>query len=289
MLKQTDSNLKSRAATEPLTRWLISAAIDRRVLTYREIKNRLQRECDFSTIFTVNIGKVAGAVQDRILERDPEAPLLNVLVVRQDKREPGDGARPYLAKRFSSIRRLKKKDSRTRYPDLWTCVVNDAAKEVYSYRNWERLYKDIYKRAFRKPDPFSAEGKEKDGLLRGRGGEGKNHKALRLWVKKNPEGIARSFSGVRSETEVELLSGDRVDIVLYDERKTVAVEVKSNISNEADLYRGIYQCVKYRAVLCAQDDRLPVESWLVTETGLDGDLKALARKLGIKHKVVSRM
>ena len=95
------------------------------------------------------------------------------------------------------------------------------------------------------------------------------------------------FRGVRTETEVDLLSGDRVDVVLYCERKTVAIEVKSRKSNEADLCRGVYQCVKYKAVLSAQDDRLPVESWLVTETGLDGDLKGLAKKLGIKHKIVS--
>ena len=42
-----------------------------------------------------------------------------------------------------------------------------------------------------------------------------------------------------------------------------------------------------QAVLSAQDDRLPVESWLITETNLDGDLKGLAKKLGVKHKVIS--
>ena len=106
-------------------------------------------------------------------------------------------------------------------------------------------------------------------------------------MKDNPEGIDRSFRSVRAETEVELLSGDRVDVVLYGERKTVAIEVKSKDSNWADLQRGIYQCVKYKAVLSAQDDRLPVESWLITETNLDGDLKGLAKKLGVKHKVIS--
>lgn len=286
MMKQTLANLTSRAATEPLTRWLISAANDRRTLPYSEIKRRLETECDFGTIFTVNIGKVAGAVIDKILEQDSSAPLLNVLVVRQDKREPGDGARPYLTKRFPRIRRLKKKDARARYPDLWTCTVNKATKEVYAYRHWESLYEDIYGKAY-KPDPFYAKSTEKDGLRRGRGGEGENHKALRLWVKNNPERIDRRFQGVRAETEKDLLSGDRVDVVLYDERKTIAIEVKSRDSNWADLQRGIYQCVKYKAVLSAQDDRLPVESWLITETTLDGDLKGLAKKLGVKHKVIS--
>ena len=259
-MESTDSNLTSRAATEPLIRWLIAAANDRRTLTYSEIKRRLETECDFGTIFTVNIGKVAGAVIDKILEQDSSAPLLNVLVVGQDKREPGDGARPYLTKRFPRIRRLKKKDARARHPDLWTCTVNEAAKEVYAFRHWERVYQDIYGSDYASDRSYVAaaeEGSEKDGLPRGRGGEGINHKALRLWVKDNPEGVDRSFRSVRAETEVELLSGDRVDVVLYGERKTVAIEVKSRDSNRADLQRGIYQCVKYKAVLSAQDDRLP--------------------------------
>ena len=50
-------------------------------------------------------------------------------------------------------------------------------------------------------------------------------------MKDNPERIDRSFRSVRAETEVELLSGDRVDVVLYGERKTVAIEVKSRDSN----------------------------------------------------------
>jgi len=75
--------------------------------------------------------------------------------------------------------------------------------------------------------------------------------------------------------------------VFNSDNEIVAVEVKSKDSNWADLQRGIYQCVKYKAVLGAQNDRLPVSSWLVTETELDGDLKRLAKKLGVKHKIVS--
>ena len=224
-------------------------------------------------------------MMDKILKRDSNVPMLNVLAVRQKTRLPGEGARPYLSQHFPNESWLAEENAYENR-SCWERVVNKATKEVYAYRHWESLYEDIYGKAY-KPDPFYAKSTEKDGLRRGRGGEGENHKALRLWVKNNPERIDRRFQGVRAETEKDLLSGDRVDVVLYDERKTIAIEVKSRDSNWADLQRGIYQCVKYRAVLLAQDDRLPVDSWLVTETALDGDLKALARKLGIKHKIVS--
>ena len=285
MIEPTESNLTSRVATEPLTRWLISAANNRRTLTYSGARDRLERECGFGSIGRASrVGPIAEAAQENLRKHTPSAPVLNVLLVRKDTRKPGSGAQIQLSKRFPNRRWLKKKDAHKHY--LWEQVVSKAIEEVYAYPDWERLYKDIYKKNY-KSDPLYAKGLEKDGLSRGRRGEGNNHKSLRLWVKDNPERIVKRFHGVRTETEVELRSGDRVDVVLYGESETIAIEVKSRDSNWADLQRGIYQCVKYKAVLRAQDDRLPIESWLITESGLDGDLKALARKLGIKHKIVS--
>jgi hypothetical protein len=66
------------------------------------------------------------------------------------------------------------------------------------------------------------------------------------------------------------------------------VEVKSCKSNDEDLRRGIYQCVKYREV--KKSEHLPyeidVQSILVTERELNSGLKERARILGIKHKCV---
>ena len=73
MIKPTADNLRSKVATEPLTRWLISAAKQRTTLTYGEGKHRLEVECGFRTIFSMKMGIVAGAVMDKILEREPSA------------------------------------------------------------------------------------------------------------------------------------------------------------------------------------------------------------------------
>ena len=285
MIEPTDLNLISRAATEPLTRWLISAAINRGTLIYGEAKDRLEIECGFGSIGRASrIGPIAEAAQENIRKQNLSVPVLNVLLVRKDTRKPGSGAQIQLSKHFPNRRWLRGKDAHKNH--LWERVVNEATEEVYAYSHWERLYKKVYGNNY-EPDPFYAEGVESDGLPRGRGGEGINHKALRLWVKDNPEGVNRSFRSVRSETEVDLLSGDRVDVVFYADREIVAIEVKSRDSNWADLRRGIYQCVKYEAVLCAQELRnRSVRSLLVTETELYGDLKELAKKLGVKHKIV---
>ena len=116
------------------------------------------------------------------------------------------------------------------------------------------MYRQIYDSPLPAPNE-RLDGKERNGKRRGRGGEGPNHKALRLRVMEEPSLVRRGLRPEDTATEVELLSGDRVDVVLAAKDGTVAIEVKSRDSDRNDLERGVYQCVKYRAVLAAQDIR----------------------------------
>ena len=281
MIRPTRANLASRDATEPLTRWLISAAKERKTLTYGEAKRRLETECGFGKIFPTRMGLVAGTAMDEILAHDPTAPLLNVLLVRADTRLPGDGVNGYLRERFL----VENAGDIGNSPEFRKRIVRKAAQYVYSYTGWDDLYRQIFGNSL---DSTTIETVEMDGIRYGRKGEGDNHKRLRLWVKNNPDKLKKEYRKVRAETEVELLSGDRVDVVYYAEKKTVVIEVKSRDSNWADLRRGIYQCIKYRAVMGAQilQQSIPVHSLLVTEEELDGDLKQLAKKMKIKCQVV---
>ena len=94
----------------------------------------------------------------------------------------------------------------------------------------------------------------------GAGGEGKEHKSIKEYICAHPESI-----GIKkvefAETEHVLLSGDRLDVYFeYKSRKRkgqklqnrhVAVEVKPSTAPEEDITRGIFQCVKYQAVMVA--------------------------------------
>ena len=137
-------------------------------------------------------------------------------------------------------------------------------------------------------------GNEKDGIPTGRkygpGGEGEYHRSLRLWIIENPEAVNKSFSGAEEETEVDLDSGDRIDVVYKCADRIVLLEVKSRTSNEIDLRRGVYQCIKYRAVRSAMDVREDplIETYLVTEMELPGQIAALIRLHKIKHFLAPR-
>ena len=192
----------------------------------------------------------------------------------------------FLARRYPSRRWLS---ARNAHKDRrWPKLIEEEAARVYAYPHWDDLFRKVYSRRLPASDT-QPKGKEKDGVRHGRGGEGPNHRALRLRVLRNPSLVRTELRPETTNTEVELLSGDRVDVVSITEDVVVAIEVKSKDSDWADLRRGVYQCVKYRAVMKAQDIRRNpnVESWLVTETPLPNELRKLARRLGVQTKAIS--
>ena len=280
MVRPTDDKLLNDDTIRFLTRLLIQAARNRSKLTYGEAAKRLEEKFRFSRIFRTRMGPLAGTMMDKILEQEPLAPLLNMLLVRKDTGYPGKGVQGYLIDHYPKRRWLKQQECSKIHRDRWRGLADEATEEAYNYGRWDDIYNNLYGNGGGLP-----EGKEKDGLRYGRKGEGENHKSLRLWVEANPDQVEKRLDIIEAETEVELLSGDRVDVVYRSKKKIVAIEVKSRDSNWADLRRGIYQCIKYKAVLGAQENR-SIRSLLVTERELDDDLEELADRLGVKHLVV---
>ena len=287
----TNENLAAHAL-EPALRWLIPVALDGSTMTYGELKERLEAQAGFSTVFTTRIGYVAGELMNRIQAIEPDAPLINVLVVNQDDGQPSKGAGSFMAARFGEPR-LNREDAKQAHPKLWKRYFHQSADEVYQVTEaeWARLFKRVFGNdlaidQIEKGRDDRQDGTERDGIVGGRsGGEGPFHKALRLWVQANPQQLHRSFTDVVAETEVDLDSADRVDVVYKCPDRTIVVEVKSRISNEVDLRRGVFQCIKYRAVRKAMDvrDDPLVEAWLVTETELPGRIAALVKRHDIRH------
>lgn len=291
-MKQTNENLSSDIATKPLMRWLVATALDNSFLTYGEAMLRLEQEVGFEKIARAGrTGFTAGTMVDNLLRIDPNAPLLNVLLVEQATELPSDGAGGYLAARFREPL-LKRHNAKNLYHKLWRRTFDKAAGEVYATTEaeWQRLFEAAYgeplqDRQIAEDRERRKTGTENDGLRYGRHGEGPNHKALRLWVCANPGRIRRKFADATTKTEVILDSADRVDAVFNLKDQVIAIEVKSRDSNLIDLRRGVYQCIKHRAVLDAMDIRQAdsVVAMLVTETELPGEIQALLRTHDIIH------
>lgn len=277
---------------QPLARWLIEAALARDTFTYGEAKSRLQHILEIEgEIFPTRIGGPAGRLMQDIHAIDQSAPLLNVILVRQADGLPGEGAGSFMARHLSKPI-LSTKGIRSKKPKLWRKSFERAATEVYAYPHWEELFLRAYGKRFSRADQsaYSIEtASSEKGLGFGNGGEGTKHKKLRRWALENPTGVCKWAAPCRAETEVVLKSADRVDVVYYGADHTTAVEVKSISSNDLDLERGVFQCVKYRSVMQAMDPRRNsnIRSVLVTERKLPSHLAELAKRLGVAHKQVA--
>ena len=118
------------------------------------------------------------------------------------------------------------------------------------------------------------------------GGEGKEHKAIKEFVYNNPESLG--INGViRNEIEYPLPSGDRLDVYFETSDCRYAIEVKPSTSPDDDITRGIFQCVKYKAVMEAIRkigyDKYAVKTLLVTASGLSERNKKLAEALNVPY------
>lgn len=132
-------------------------------------------------------------------------------------------------------------------------------------------------------------------------GEGMEHKTLKELVHEDCDRVLRTVRGRRvavidRRMEYDLRSGDRVDVTAWDqERVCWHIEVKSKVSGEADIERGLYQCVKYKAVAEAMEHVAPrrgrsVKSILIVESDLSTDLDDLAGKLQVGvHRISVEM
>lgn len=87
----------------------------------------------------------------------------------------------------------------------------------------------------------------------GFGGEGEHHLQLKEFIYNNPQYIGIS-DYVERDMEHILLSGDKIDVWFkLTDGSEIAIEIKSKISSDADILRGLYQCVKYKAILNAEN------------------------------------
>ncbi len=122
----------------------------------------------------------------------------------------------------------------------------------------------------------------------GKGGEGEEHKKLKEYILSHPDALGYK-NVVLSKAEHELPSGDKLDVYFeFSDGTHVAVEVKPSTSPDSDLTRGIFQCVKYRAVMEAlrqvENGSYDIHTLLVSTRSLSEIHKKLADILAVNFK-----
>jgi len=147
-------------------------------VTYGAIRDELEHQLDIDTIFPTQIGYVAGSLMDQILEIDPKAPLINVLITRPNGL-PGKGAGDYFANRYKveSYRKWNNVSAKKKRE-----LVDRERIKILHYRDWEKLNTKLFgttaqskllKQKGSEVDGFSPNGKSYGGPA-----ESEEHKKL---------------------------------------------------------------------------------------------------------------
>ncbi len=227
---------------------------------------------------TAHIGYQLGVIGEIFANLSKESgkdiPILNALVINKNSKRPSDGLGAVIDgydqwdESKQKLEAQKANDRAYTYKD-WPWVLNALGLLPFTGKTEESIRKGNYKR-----------GKS----------EGPYHKALKEYILEHPEKF--SITGIRQkEDEHVLLSGDRLDVYFQlKDGKQIAIEVKSRISDDADILRGIYQCVKYKAVLSAEclahGQNANVDAFLVSENNLSDETRKTANMLSVKYVVI---
>lgn len=213
-----------------------------------------------------------------------EIPPIDGLVKSKKTDLPGSGFDAVMQRRWPDYDRLTDREKQDRYRVLL------AEAKAFSY--WDEVLARFGLSPLDAPgiDPTAGSDQEKDWNSGGvRGAESEWHKALKSRVANSPKlfGYGKTDFG---KEEVGLSSGDRLDVQFAKKQRRTGVEVKSRISSEDDLKRGLFQCVKYKAVLEAEE-RLclsprTVDVFLVIDQPLPKSLVATRNSLGVQVFVI---
>ena len=258
-------------------------------VTYRGLSEEAIHRNWSHYVMPVAYRYVAGAIGFGLAETEREwgepIPPINALVVNEATGLPGKGVnifvRSYL-RQTGSKKRLTQAQRQS--------IIEEIYKDIYNYAGWNRLL-----RYYGLPNPpkitSTAQNKKPTpNYSWSNEGESREHKNLKEYVRKNPR-IANVSSKAIATAEYLLPSADEIDVHFEEGDWDIAVEVKSARSNDDDLKRGIFQCVKYREILRAlrrTEGFVPqARSLLVTERELPNKLKIIASTLKVPWIVVN--
>jgi hypothetical protein len=220
-----------------------------------------------------HLGIIADALNALARQWGEEIPPIQALVLRKDTRLPGDS--------FGyGVPRLAGYGSWPKQEKLQAVAREHAG--IFNYDKWPAVLAAL---GLSPAGPAVAAALLAAAAGRG-SGEGERHRRLKEFVAANPALVDLPRSTPPGSLEYVLPSADAIDILFINSKEHVAVEVKASNAGEADILRGLFQCVKYtallKAVLAVKGERPVARAVLALEASLPEALIPVRNTLGIR-------
>jgi len=219
------------------------------------------------------LGSVGRAIEDLSDKWKKPIPPLQCLVINKQHALPGAGVGWFLIKQeeFANLSPVRQKE-----------IIQAQLALIWAYPNWP----DVLVAVGLSPTEIDFVELNNAAARAGLGGgESERHREFKNFVAANPSLVGLPSKTRPGKLEFSLPSGDSLDVSFQVSAGWVGVEVKSRISSEADLVRGLYQCVKYQAVMRAieatENRERNARAVLVLEGELPRRLLPLKNILGV--------
>lgn len=265
---------------------LFRRAKEGRPLTYTELAEELHAEFGHAAkglkpLYGPPVGAVGQAICQIGDRWRQTIPPINVIVVNEATGLAGTGADEIAHYFFKDHGRGMGRDRET--------YLRQAMEAVFAYGSrWDKVAQALGSPILpvRTEAPDGGEVLPLPRLPVVQGPESPEHKALKNWVAANPGLLSAFGTFPRGDVERGLSSGDSLDAYFHAGHRRLAVEVKTSKASNAELERGVYQCVKYRAVLRAEQlaIRKPpdCDAVLASTRGPTAKLRALMDRLHVQ-------
>lgn len=249
---------------------LISLAQTGETILYSELAQLIDIENPRS--FNYILGYIGEAIQKLEKIHKTKIPKIQCIVLNKSDGLPGAGVGWFLPEK-EDFNQLNKEQKRN--------FVDKQLFEIYKYKKWDWVLDRLGLEPIEIDFDEEIQEIKKGGFG---GGESKEHLEFKELVAQNPKSIGLSEEIVSTTIEYKLASADEIDILFEFNKKLIGIEIKSKKSNDKDILRGIFQCIKYKAVLKAEQmltNQVDSDCFLVIE----GDLTEKLRNVALLLKV----
>ena len=256
---------------------LVRQAKAAKEITYEDLAGELGMSGPWAT---VNLSYPLGTIGDSLIklgrEWQQDIPQIQTFAVRKDTGFPGSGIAEFLGHSKTAYEALSSQQLRQ--------LIKGVQKQAHEFPRWNEVL-----RVFGlEPTISNATLVNTAKDYRGRSGESDDHRRLKNYVRDHPHIVGLRHTNTETEVERKLPSGDILDVSFKSSLLWTAVEVKSVRSSKDDLTRGVFQYIKYEAVMAAElvgkgrrRKDFEVKAILAVEGKLESDTLGLAHTLGV--------
>jgi hypothetical protein len=193
--------------------------------------------------FALNLNKVLGAIGYELVnlgkQWQTKIPPIQCLVVNHHTGIPSRGIGWFVPDREAFLKAT---------PQQKRQVIDAMLADVFAFDRWDEVLTAFglqpAKTRPRNMPPLPPPMKGGFGH-----GESEDHRRLKEYVAAHPRIIGLPANLKRGQTEYGLPSADCIDVLFKNGPAWIGAEVKSALSSEDDIVRGMFQCVKYRALI----------------------------------------